>query len=85
MKWKVVFAVLFTESARIQSINFPIDRNNPCIVCQTPAEITLKGVKAKNRVNLLPFFFGGLSGERLSTDSTTENQQETLVLADCLI
>ena len=68
MKWKVVFArSTFTESARIQSINFPIDRNNPCIVCQTPAEITLKGVKAKNRVNLLPFFFGGLSGERLST------------------
>lgn len=68
MKWKVVFArSTFTESARIQSINFPIDRNNPCIVCQTPAEIKLNGVKAKNRVNLLPFFFGGLSGERLST------------------
>ena len=65
MKWKVVFArSTFTESARTQSINFPIDRNNPCIVCQTPAEIILKGVEAKNRVNLLPFVFGGLSGER---------------------
>lgn len=54
----------FTNDTRSQSINFPIDRNNPCVVCQTPAEIVLKDIEAKNRVNLLPYVFGGLSGER---------------------
>ena len=65
MRWKVVLARnTFTNDTRSQSINFPIDRNNPCVVCQTPAEIVLKDIEAKNRVNLLPYVFGGLSGER---------------------
>ena len=65
MRWKVVLARnTFTDDTRSQSINFPIDRNNPCVVCQTPDEIILQKVEAKNRVNLLPYVFGGLSGER---------------------
>lgn len=65
MHWKVVFARnTFTDDTRSQSINFPIDRNNPCIVCQTPDKIVLKNVQAKNRTNLLPYVFGGVSGER---------------------
>ncbi|MEN8852353.1 MAG: hypothetical protein ABF256_03715 [Candidatus Arcticimaribacter sp.] len=64
MRWKVVFArSTYTDNTRSQSINFPIDRNNPCLVCQTPDEIILKGVEAKNRVNLLPYVFGGLSDD----------------------
>ncbi len=67
MRWKVVFARnTFTDNTRSQSINFPIDRNNPCLVCQTPDEIILKGVEAKNRVNLLPYVFAGLSDEDVS-------------------
>ncbi len=69
MRWKVVFARnTFTDDTRSQSINFRLDRNNPCVVCQTPDEISLKDVQAKNRVNLLPYVFGGLSGERSNND-----------------
>ncbi len=65
MRWKVVLARnTFTNDTRSQSINFRLDRNNPCVVCQTPDEIVLQNVQAKNRVNLLPYVFGGLSGER---------------------
>lgn len=65
MHWKVVFARnTFTNDTRSQSINFRLDRNNPCVVCQTPDEMVLKNVEAKNRVNLLPYVFGGLSGEQ---------------------
>lgn len=65
MRWKVVFArSTFTDSARSQNINFPIDRNNPCLVCQTPSEIILKGIQSVNRVNMLPYVFSGLSAER---------------------
>ncbi len=48
----------------VKALTSPIDRNNPCVVCQTPDEIILQKVEAKNRVNLLPYVFGGLSGER---------------------
>ncbi len=74
MRWKVVFARnTFTANAGSQSINFPIDRNNPCLVCQTPDEIILTGVEAKNRVNLLPYVYGGLSGERADTKLSYRN------------
>lgn len=66
MRWKVVFARnTYTENTRSQSINFPIDRNNPCLVCQSPDEIILKDVEAKNRVNLLPYVFAGLSDDEV--------------------
>lgn len=66
MCWKVVFARnTYTENTRSQSINFPIDRNNPCLVCQSPDEIILKDVEAKNRVNLLPYVFAGLSDDEV--------------------
>ena len=68
MRWKVVFArSTYTNSTRSQSINFPIDRNNPCLVCQTPDEIVLKNVESKNRINLLPYVFGGFSAEKKDT------------------
>ena len=34
------------------------------MVCQTPDEIVLQKIEAKNRINLLPYVSGGLSGER---------------------
>ncbi|MDA9244760.1 TolC family protein [Flavobacteriaceae bacterium] len=65
MKWKVVFVrTTYTDDTRSQSINFKIDRDRPCFICQTPTGITLKGIQSKNRVNLLPYVFGGLSGEK---------------------
>ena len=59
MKWKVVFVrTTYTDDTRSQSINFKIDRDRPCFICQTPTEITLKGIQSKNRVNLLPYVWG---------------------------
>ena len=69
MRWKVIFIRnTFTATNESLNINFPIDRNNPCLICQSPAEIVLKGIQPKNRVNLLPFVFGGWSGDRAETD-----------------
>lgn len=69
MKWKVVFVrTTYTDDARSQSINFKLDRDRPCFICQTPTEITLKNIVSKNRVNLLPYVFGGLSGNKDTGD-----------------
>ena len=71
MQWIVVFGrTTYTATARSQSINFPIDRNNPCMVCQSPATIVLTGVEATNRRNILPFVFSGVSGERANDGFT---------------
>ena len=79
MKWKVVFArTTYTEDTRSQSINFPINRNNPCIICQTPEEIVLKNVKSKNRINLLPYVYGGLISD--SCQQTECSKEEEMVM-----
>lgn len=63
LKWKIMlYRSTFTENNRSQNINFPIDLNNPCLPCQTPTDITLQNIKSKNRVNLLPYVYGGLEG-----------------------
>ncbi len=63
LKWKIMlYRSTFTENNRSQNINFPIDLNNPCLPCQTPTELTLQNIKSKNRVNLLPYVYGGLEG-----------------------
>ena len=68
MRWKMVFSrSTYTNNTQSLSINFPLDRNNPCIVCQSPDEIILKGIKPVNRVNLLPYLYGGLSGEAVES------------------
>ena len=64
MTWNVLFyRSTYTSSNRSQNMNFPIDLNNPCLPCQTPASITLKNIEPKNRVSLIPYVYGGLSGE----------------------
>lgn len=64
MEWNVLFyRSTYTGGRRSQNFNFPLDRNNPCLVCQIPSSITLKGIKSKNRVTLLPNVFSGVSGE----------------------
>ena len=63
MKWKVMlFRATFTENNRSQNLNFPIDRNNSCLPCQATSFITLKNIKSKNRVNVLPYVYVGLDG-----------------------
>lgn len=65
MKWNILlYRSTYTADSRSQNINFPIDLNNPCLACQTPVSLTLNNIKAKNRVEFLPYVYGGLSGER---------------------
>ena len=63
MSWPVVFARgSFANNTRIQMFNFPLDRSNPCVVCQTPDRITLDNIKSKKRANLIPYTYIGKSG-----------------------
>ncbi len=65
MEWKILlYRSTYTKNNRSQNLHFPIDLNNSCLPCQTPTSITLEGIQSKNRVNLLPYVFGGLSGEQ---------------------
>ena len=65
LAWNVLFyRSTYSDGARSQNINFPLDLNNSCFPCQTPEKIILKNIKPKQRRQLLPFAFGGLSGER---------------------
>lgn len=65
MEWKVLlYRSTYTENNRSQNINFPIDLNNSCLPCQTPTTLTLKNIKSKNRVNMLPYVYGGLDGTK---------------------
>lgn len=82
MRWKVLFLrTTYTEDTRSQSINFKLDRNQPCFICQTPAEIILKNIVSKKRVNLLPYVFGGSSGNRDNGDFTYGKLQGTVGLS----
>lgn len=64
MTWNVLFyRSTYTGDKRSQNFNFPLDRNNPCVVCQIPTSVSLKGIKSKNRVTLLPNVFSGFSGK----------------------
>ncbi|MBT5787787.1 MAG: hypothetical protein HOI14_01820, partial [Flavobacteriaceae bacterium] len=63
LEWPVVFARgSFANNTRIQMLNFPLDRSNPCVVCQTPDRIRLSNIKSQKRVNLIPYAYIGKSG-----------------------
>lgn len=65
MEWAVVFGRSgYDSDTRIQMLNFPIDRSNPCIVCQTPDKIKLQNLTPSKRLNLIPYVFVGQSGSR---------------------
>lgn len=65
MEWAVVFGRSgFASDTQIQMLNFPYDRSNPCVVCQTPDKIKLQNLKPKKRVHLIPYVFGGQSGKQ---------------------
>jgi hypothetical protein len=65
MDWKVVFyRSTYSGDNRSQNLNFPIDRENPCLICQTPASIRIENIEKKNRTTLLPNIFAGTEGLR---------------------
>ena len=67
MEWNLLhYRSTYTKDSRSHNINFPIDLNNPCLACQTPVKLSIKNIRPKNRVELLPYGYGGLSGERMN-------------------
>ena len=65
MDWKVIFyRSTYSGDNRSQNLNFPIDRENPCLICQTPASIKIENIKKKNRMTFLPNIFAGTEGVR---------------------
>ena len=71
--WNVAFyRSTYTGETRSQNLNFAIDRNNPCLPCQVPSILELKGIESKNRVTLIPNIVGSAVGER--TDGTIQYQ-----------
>lgn len=64
MEWNLLlYRSTYTKESRSHNINFPIDLNNPCLACQTPVKLSIKNIRPKNRVELLPYGYQGLSGE----------------------
>ena len=82
MTWKILlFRSTYTDSNRSGNLNFPIDLNNPYLPCQTPTSLTLKNIESKNRVSLLPYVYGGLSGEGDSNGFAYGKPQGTVGLS----
>ena len=65
MDWKVIFyRSTYSGDNRSQNLNFAIDRENPCLICQTPTSIRIENIEKKNRITLLPNIFAGTEGLR---------------------
>jgi len=63
LKWKTSFyRKIFANGVESQNMDFPIDRNNPCITCQAKNELVFKNIKPKLRLNLLPYVYSGVEG-----------------------
>lgn len=69
LEWNVLFyRSTYTNGVRSQNMSFPIDRNNACLPCQAKEKIVLDDIKPKKRFNLLPYAFGGVSGESVNSE-----------------
>ena len=68
MKWKIMFyRSTYAQGTRSQNIDFPVDRENPCFICQAQQELQLENITPQKRFNLIPYVFGGRSGSSSGT------------------
>ena len=82
MEWKILlYRSTYTENNRSHNIDFPIDLNNPCLPCQAKSTLTLENVRSKNRVNLLPYVYGGLDGTKENNSLNYGNPKGTVGLS----
>ena len=51
------------------------------MACQNPVSLTLNNIKAKNRVEFLPYVYGSLSGEREDNALKFGKFNKTIVLS----
>lgn len=70
MKWNLIlYRSTYTNGVRSQNINFPIDRNNSCFLCQSPDQLVLKNIKPDQRLFFLPYVFSGYSSPEETSSS----------------
>lgn len=63
--WNLAFyRSTYTGETRSHNFNFALDRNNPCLACQVPSTIELKGIESKNRVTIIPNLVGSKIAKR---------------------
>lgn len=68
LQWNLILnRNTFANGVQSRNINFPIDRNNSCLICQTPDQLKLEGVEPEKRLFFLPYVFTGVS----NTDNKT--------------
>ncbi|MCY4298677.1 MAG: hypothetical protein OXC61_05185 [Flavobacteriaceae bacterium] len=64
-QWNIAFyRNTYADEYNTDNLNFPIDRNNPCLPCQVPSTIHLHGIESKNRKSLIPNIVGSSFAER---------------------
>ena len=62
LKWNLIlYRSTYANGIRSQIINYPIDLNNSCMICQSPDQLILKDIKPERRMLFLPYVFSGLS------------------------
>ena len=73
-KWKLVLGrVTYVGTVKTQLLSFPIDRTNPCVVCQSSDEIVLRNIKPTKRASLLPFIYTGHSMDKNNNRKSEQN------------
>lgn len=65
--WLALFVRNMPRESQYQITWAPIDRNNPCILCQTGAIDGIKEIEASNNLELLPYAMGVQSGSMNDT------------------
>ena len=68
-QWNVAFyRNTYSNEYNTDNLNFPIDRNNPCLPCQVPSTISLNGIESKNRKLFIPNVVGSTFAKRENGD-----------------
>jgi len=64
LKWKASFyRKTYANGVKRENLDFQIDRNNACVICQIKSELVFKNIKPNLRFNLLPYVYSGVEGQ----------------------
>ncbi len=66
--WSVMFVRNYPRDSRYQNSWTPVDRNDPCIICQSGTLKGLKGLQATGSIEVLPYAMGFQAGNLNDAD-----------------
>ena len=73
-QWKLVLGrVTYVGTVKTRLLSLPLDRTNPCIVCQSSDEITLRNIRPTKRASILPFIYAGKSMDNDRARNSLQN------------